>query len=110
MIGFALFVLALVLIFLLTFINYWNVENKSKYFLSTATNLDIFANREFRATWNKWLITSDGYKFGKLNETISSALGKNQMNGTLTTCGKVLVWILDILEENHCLKSINTNI
>lgn len=108
--GFILFVIALILIFLLTLINYWYVENKEGYFRSTAMNLDIFANREFRALWNEVLRTELGYEFGIIGETISSALGKNQRDGTLTNNGKALVWVLNRFEKDHCLKSINLEI
>lgn len=30
-----------------------------------------------------------------------------ERDGTLSTAGKSLVWILDKIEKNHCLKSIN---
>ena len=41
-----------------------------------------------------------------MEETISSALGKNQRDGTLTKIGRALVWILDKIEKEHCKKSI----
>jgi hypothetical protein len=105
--GFILFVIALILIFFLTIVNYWYVENKKGYFLSTAKNLDIFANREFRAFWNSVLIESDGYQFGKEGETLSSALGKNQRLEKLKPKGRWLVRQLNRIDENHCLESIN---
>lgn len=43
------------------------------------------------------------------DETISSVLGKNKLNSTLNTLGKVLCWILDTIDENHCIKSIKQN-
>ncbi len=104
--NFILFLVAHVLLLPLTIINYFVVKNKKGYFLSTATNLDIFANREFRATWNKYLRTENGYLFGREGETISSALGKNKRDVTLTKTGRVLCDILDFLDENHCIKSI----
>ena len=76
------------------------------YFRGTALSLDIWANKEFRTLWNTQLRIAGGYKFGKENETISSALGKNQRDKTLTICGKILVAILDFLDKNHCQKSI----
>lgn len=106
MIGFILFTIAIVLIFLLTIVNYWYVENKKGYFLSTARNLDVFANREFRTLWNKTLIIESGYKFGNIKETISSVLGKNTQNNTLSKPGKVLVLLLT---EKHCINAINLN-
>ena len=49
----------------------------------------------------------NGYKFGNVNETISSALGKNQRDKTLSWFGKIICLILDTLDKNHCKKSIN---
>jgi hypothetical protein len=103
-----LFLIAYILLLPLTIINYFVVFKKG-YFRSTAVNIDIFANREFRTLWNKTLITKDGYKFGQL-ETISSVLGKNQRDKTLSKIGKSLCWILDKIDKEHCKKSINNNI
>ena len=50
------------------------------------------------------------YKFGVDGETISSALGKNQLMGTLTKEGKMLVNILNKLEKNHCVKWIDESV
>ena len=80
--------------------------NTKGYFRSTALSIDIWANFEFRTLWNTKLRINGGYEFGKIGETISSALGKNQRDKTLTNCGKILVAILDFLDKNHCIKSI----
>ena len=109
MLGLILFIIAYVLYFPLTLINFCLVRNKG-YFRDSALTLDKLANREFRALWNKTLKKENGYKFGAEDETISSALGKNQRDNTLTKTGKKLVWLLDKIEENHCLKSINDKI
>ena len=104
-----LFLIAYLLLLPLTFINYAVVAHKSSskgYFRSTAVNIDRFGNREFRALFNKVLIKENGYRFGDIRETISSVLGKNQRDNTLTKTGKVLVWILDLIDKNHCVKSI----
>ncbi len=54
-----------------------------------------------------WLIKDWwSYEFGKENETISSALGKNERDKTLSKKGKLLVKILDFLDKNHCKKSM----
>ena len=105
-----LFIIAWVLIPPLTV---WNLiivnrkyGNTKGYFRSTALSIDIWANREFRTLWNSKLKIETGYEFGVIGETISSALGKNQRDGTLTITGKTLVAILDFLDENHCEKSI----
>lgn len=102
-----LFIIAYVLYLPLSVINWLFVKNKSGYFKSSAVNLDKFGNREFRTLFNKVLINDKGHRFGDIEETISSVLGKNQLTGTLTKCGLILVWILDKIENDHALKSIN---
>lgn len=106
MINFLLFVVAFLLIWPLTLINAIVVWRKG-YFRDTALSIDIFANREYRATWNKFLKIESGYKFGVTGETISSALGKNQRDNTLTKMGRALCGLLDTLDKDHCIKSIN---
>lgn len=107
--NFALFITAYILLLPLTIINYLVVARKNKetgYFRSTAVNIDRFGNREFRALFNQVLITEPGYQFGDIRETISSVLGKNERDGTLSKNGKILVFILDKLDKDHCKKSI----
>ena len=84
---------------------------KSIWFLtatlhSLALWLDQIGNAVCRDLFNRLLIEEDGYKFGKVQETISSVLGKNQMLDTLSLWGWILVSILELFEEDHCLKSI----
>ena len=84
---------------------------KSLWFLtatlhSLALGLDQIGNAVCRDLFNRLLIEEDGYKFGKVQETISSVLGKNQMLDTLSLWGWILVSILELFEEDHCIKSI----
>ena len=102
MIGFILFIIAYVLYFPLTLINFLLVRNNG-YFRDSALTLDKLANREFRTLWNKTLITEKGYPFGNIEETISAVLGHNIQRKTLTKTGKVLVFILT---KKHCLDAI----
>lgn len=105
--GFLLFIVAYILFLPLSIINYCVVKNKKGYFKSSAISLDKFGNREFRTLLNKTLIVEKGYEFGNMNETISGVLGKNERDKTLTKTGKCLVFILNKLDKNHCLKSID---
>jgi len=110
-----LFLIAYILMLPLTFVNYIVVlfvskDNAKKYFRSTAINIDKFGNREFRTLWNCTLRLKTGYKFGNPEETISSVLGKNERDKTLTATGKVLVFILNTIDKDHCKKSINENL
>ena len=114
MINIILFLVAWLLIPPLTIWNLFSVKKKygntKGYFKSTALSIDIWGNHEFRTLWNTKLRTENGYEFGKIGETISSALGKNERDKTLSKKGKILVKILDFFDENHCQNSINENI
>ena len=111
---FLIFIIALALFLPLTLLNLITVGIKysfkwkviKNYFLETAVDIDRFGNRNFRTLLNTTLITDKGYKFGDYRETISSALGKNKLKQTLTKTGKALCAILDFLDKNHCIKSI----
>ena len=102
MLGLILFIIAYVLYFPLTLINFLLVRKKG-YFRDSALTLDKLANREFRTLWNKTLINENGYRFGNIEETISAVLGYNIQRKTLTKTGKVLVFILT---KKHCLDAI----
>jgi hypothetical protein len=116
--GILLYIIAIILFIPLSIVNFfvvlWNYGIKWKtvngFFYQTAVDIDRFGNRNFRTLWNATLRTKEGYKFGNINETISSALGKNKIKGTLTTTGRVLCAILDFLDKDHCIKSIDDSI
>jgi hypothetical protein len=77
----------------------------SSYFLETATDIDRFGNRNMRTLWNLTMRKEGGHEFGNINETISSALGINKREGTLSKSGCLLCKILHIFDKNHCEKS-----
>jgi len=115
--GFLLFFVAVALYVPMTLINIpfvmWIKRKKrsfikvlSGYFLDEAVSIDIHANRSIRALWNTTMRKSSGYHFGREGETISSALGKNQRDKTLSFMGKLLAGLLDFLDKDHCKKSI----
>ena len=88
--------------------------NTKGYFRSTAISIDIWAKTEFRALWKEYLFQDDweyliNYDWQK-PETLSSMLGKCQRAGKEKPKGKLLIKILDFLDENHCENSINNNI
>ena len=112
--GILLYFIAIILYIPLTVINAflvlfkygWTWKTINDFFYETAVDIDRFANRNFRTLWNETLRKEGGYKFGDERETVSSALGKNKRDNTLTKTGKILCSILDFLDKNHCLKSI----
>ncbi|MBL7868897.1 MAG: hypothetical protein JNM71_12855 [Flavobacterium lindanitolerans] len=75
--------------------------------LSIATSIDTSGNVVCKDLFDLTLRTKSGYRFGKRKETISSVLGKNKRDKTLTRTGKAVANILDFLDENHCLNSID---
>lgn len=108
--GILLYIIATILWIILTPINWVFVAIKygisNKYFFETAVDLDKFGNRNFRTFLNATMRKRGGYEFGNVNETISSALGKNKKFGHLTKFGKIICKILDTIDKNHCEKSI----
>ena len=85
--------------------------SKSLWFLtatlhSLALWLDQIGNAVCRDLFNRLLIEEDGYKFGKVQETISSVLGKNERDWTLSLGGLLLVIVLDSIDKDHCRNSI----
>ena len=102
-----LFIIAWILILPLTIINFFLVLDQG-YFLSTARSIDVWANYEFRKLWNTILVKKNVfyYEFGIKYETISSALGKNKRINSLSKAGKLLVFVLDKIDKNHCENAI----
>lgn len=92
-------------------------KKMAEYDRQEAMAIDGFAGRNYRTFWNTYLIKSEGYKFGVLDEMVSSVLGKNEVDGTLSEKGKgrlsrwfygiMLVKILDRLDAGHCKNSID---
>ena len=107
--SFILFVVSIIVFLPLSVINIFLVilkgGNLSNYFKETAIDIDRFGNRNLRTLLNETL-QKNGYKFGDERETISSALGKNKRDKTLTKTGIIICNILDYLDKNHCINSI----
>ena len=85
----------------------WNKGILNDYFFKMAISLDQFGNVALQKTFNFILIKRNAKdKFGNPDETISSVLGKNQKKATLSYLGRRLVALLDAIEKDHSLKSI----
>ncbi|MCE2612840.1 NUDIX domain-containing protein [Flavobacteriaceae bacterium D16] len=78
-----------------------------EYTLKIAVSIDQLGNVIMQHLLNHLWIRNGGYKFGNRDETISSALGRNKVLGTLTGFGKFIDRMLDILDPNHSLNSID---
>ena len=107
--NFFLLVLAMLLFPILFFPNFvlvlLNGGCASGYFRSTAVAIDRFASGEFRTLWNTIFIKKYvGYKFNG-DYTISYYLGKNEHFGTLSDFGEFFVYLLDLIDKDHCKKA-----
>lgn len=78
-----------------------------EYFLKIAVSIDQLGNVIMQHFLNTLWITKNGYKFGNRDETISSALGRNKQLKTLTIFGKFIDNVLDKIDPNHSLNSID---
>lgn len=85
----------------------FNWQRLFGYWRSNAVSWDRYGNYQYRSLWNATLRTKEGYEFGDFRETISSVLGKNERDGTLSKAGKFLTKILNRLDKEHCKNSIN---
>jgi 8-oxo-dGTP diphosphatase len=80
--------------------NQWNFD--------LAIAKDQYGNGLGKWLFNDLLITkSSRHPFGNIDETISSVIGKNRVEGTLSFSGKVLDKILEIFDNNHSIESID---
>ena len=78
-----------------------------EYLLKIAVSIDQLGNVLMQYLLNALWVKRGGYKFGNRDETISSALGRNKRLGTLTRFGLAIDKILDTLDPNHSLNSID---
>lgn len=77
-----------------------------RLFFKMAISIDQLGNVACYELFNEVLIKANGYQFGDEDETISSVLGKNKIAETLTKTGKALDWVLEKLDRNHSIESI----
>ncbi len=77
------------------------------YLLEIAISIDQLGNVLMQHLLNTLWVKKGGYKFGNRDETISSALGRNKQLNTLTTFGKGIDKLLDQIDPNHSLNSID---
>jgi len=115
--GFVLFILSFVLVaifapvgIIFTIIKticLFNLKYINDYYKNMAISLDKFGNVAMSGLFNAIFITSTLNKFGNTHHTISHVLGKNKLAGTLSWFGRRLDALLNGLDENHSIKSID---
>tara|TARA_B100000424_G_C22850784_1_gene453745 strand:+ start:146 stop:535 length:390 start_codon:yes stop_codon:yes gene_type:complete len=105
-----LFLPIVVIFYIIKYLLTGNKRELKVWFYRSAREIDVFANVVGSDLFNAIFIVDQGYKFGNPKETISSVLGKNQRDKTLSLAGDGLRRILDLIDENHCLNSINSEV
>ena len=102
-----LFLPIVVIFYIIKYLLTGNKRELKVWFYRSAREIDVFANVVGSDLFNAIFIVDQGYKFGNPKETISSVLGKNQRDKTLTLLGDLIRWALDRIDKDHCLNSIN---
>ena len=84
----------------------------SRYLVRIAMAHDQADNTVVRFLFNDVLLKKepDSYKFGNMDEKISSVLGKNQKRKTLNGLGRFINGVLHSLEEDHSINSIDETV
>lgn len=114
MINFLLLIIAILLFSVFSVIgflyaiisNFFN--GLSHYFWLCALSLDQSGNTFCKKLFNDTLIQADGHPFGNPNETVSYVLGVNLKQDTISRAGKVLSYILHLIDKNHVQKAADT--
>ncbi|MBC9796822.1 hypothetical protein [Sinomicrobium weinanense] len=84
-----------------------SVKGLGEYTLKIAISIDQLGNVVMQHILNLLLIKKGGYKFGNRDETISSAIGKNIQLETLSGFGKFIDRMLNFIDPDHSLNSID---
>lgn len=78
-----------------------------EYLLKIAISIDQLGNVMMQHLLNTLWVKKGCYNFGNRDETISSALGRNKNLGTLTGFGNWIDKLLDVIDPDHSLNSID---
>lgn len=78
-----------------------------EFLLKIAISVDQLGNVMMQHLLNMLWVKKGRYNFGNRDETISSALGRNKKLGTLTGFGNWIDKLLDTLDPDHSLNSID---
>ncbi|MDC6352383.1 NUDIX hydrolase [Zeaxanthinibacter sp. PT1] len=86
---------------------YKGIKGLGEYLLQVAISIDQLGNVLMQHLLNVLWIRRGGYPFGNRDETISSALGRNKELSRLTVFGRAIDRLLDLIDPNHSLNSID---
>lgn len=112
--GLLLFLISVILLYLLSIplmvyslLRVSSFKEAGDYFFELAKSIDQFGNALGKYIFNDLFVSKGGYRFGDIDETISSVTGRNYQANTLTPSGKLFRVILDkAFGKDHCINSI----
>ncbi len=107
--GFILMIIAWLMIIICSPIGFiWAAfKQPVKYFFKIAVSLDQLGNVICCEVLNAWMLKDNAIDFfGNPDETVSSVLGKNKLNQSLSGFGIIIDKILNKLDDNHSIKAI----
>ena len=84
-----------------------SIDGLGEFCLKIAISIDQLGNVIMQHLLNHVMIVKGGYKFGNRDETISSVIGKNIEQNTLSRVGKLINFVLDFIDAGHSLNSID---
>jgi len=80
------------------------------YYLDMAKSKDQHSNVAMQYLFNDVMAYGEKYRFGHMDETISSAFGKNKLKKALTRFGRFWARFLNRLDENHVENAVDETV
>ncbi len=84
-------------------------KETGSYFHNISYSTDQEGNVVMQYLFNDIMIEKDGYKFGNPDETLSSVYGKNHLLIKLKKVGRFINRMLNKMEKDHSIKSIEAD-
>lgn len=121
--GLVLFCIAVILTTILTFVSFvftpiyyivtfkWKkgLNELDRWFFKLALSVDQFGNVSC-AKFLQVTMSKSGHKFGNEDDTVSYVLGRLKYQDDLTWFGRVVVLILDVIENDHVEMAVDKKI
>lgn len=84
------------------------IKETNLFFERMAVSLDMFGNVACRRFLNLTMSKRKVTLFGEYGQTVSYVLGMLARQEQLTWLGKFVVWLLNLIDTDHCEKAIES--
>jgi hypothetical protein len=82
------------------------MKELNRWFFKMALSVDQFGNVSCSKVLEKLFTKRYGHPFGHEDDSVSYVLGRNQFKKTLTPLGRMLVNLLNAIDNGHCTNAI----